>query len=126
MNNLSFFGNRVSKTRNIRYRYVYNELVRDMRLNPESPSIFYPPPFTSNCIPGIPKFNCSLNTKPVINPSINPSTPIRLSNIINNGQYYSRIQYANASANNPFTVNYLGRTEGQPGGSGSPPTNKLM
>jgi hypothetical protein len=34
------------------------------------------------------------------------------------------INYGNFYLGNPLSINYLGRTEGQPGGSGAPPKNK--
>ncbi len=33
------------------------------------------------------------------------------------------IRFGNGYLERPPTINYLGRTEGQPGGSGKPPTN---
>lgn len=37
-----------------------------------------------------------------------------------------RTVYAYDALYNPFIVNYLGRMEGQPGGSGMPPRNSLV
>jgi len=35
------------------------------------------------------------------------------------------IQYGSSYLNKPTIINYLGRTEGMPGGGGSPPKNKF-
>jgi hypothetical protein len=35
------------------------------------------------------------------------------------------VQYGNYYLGKPVQINYLGRTEGQPGGSGAPPRNKF-
>jgi hypothetical protein len=35
------------------------------------------------------------------------------------------VRFGNDHLKQPPTVNYLGRTEGQPGGSGKPPTNRF-
>ena len=120
-----YSGGRIAKTRTIHYRATYNKLRMEYDLNPDTVLYFFPPPFTSICKNGA-RYNCFVEPKPVNNPSVNPPTTFRLSNIINNGQCYSKIQYANASAVRPFYVNYLGRTPGQPGGSGSPPKNVLQ
>ena len=46
----------------------------------------------------------------------------RISIAVNN--YKSgRIQFGNFYLGQPLNINYLGRTEGMPGGSGKPPTN---
>jgi hypothetical protein len=34
------------------------------------------------------------------------------------------VQYGNFYLGEPLSINYLGRTEGQPGGSGMPPRNR--
>lgn len=57
-------------------------------------------------------------------PSTRISNNMRIAQIIN----YSRggnTQYGNFYLDQPLNVNYLGRMEGMPGGSGSPPTNKF-
>jgi hypothetical protein len=36
-----------------------------------------------------------------------------------------KLNYGNFYLGQPLSINYLGRTEGMPGGSGSPPTNKF-
>ena len=55
-------------------------------------------------------------------PSTRVSNNIRVSQIIN----YSRggkTQYGNFYLGQPLNINYLGRMEGMPGGSGQPPKN---
>jgi len=55
-------------------------------------------------------------------PSIKVSNSMRIAQIIK----YSKggnTQYGNFYLDQPLHVNYLGRTEGMPGGSGSPPIN---
>jgi hypothetical protein len=120
-----YSGGKVVKTRNTNYLYTYDKLRREYQVNPNVASFFYPP--IINCVGknGV-NYNCFVEPKPVINPSINTPTSIRVSNLIKNGVYYSKTQYANASERVPFSVNYLGRVQGQPGGSGSPPTNRLQ
>ena len=125
MSSFSNIGGRIAKTRYTQYPEIYNSLRKEYQLNPAAASYFFPPPLSSVCKNGA-KNNCFIQPKPVINPSTNPPTPRRLSNIINNSKYFSKVQYANASSGTPFYVNYLGRTPGQPGGGGKPPTNRLQ
>ena len=57
-------------------------------------------------------------------PSTRVSNNIRTSQIVN----YSRggkIQYGNFYLGQPLNINYLGRIEGMPGGSGEPPRNRF-
>ena len=57
-------------------------------------------------------------------PSTKVSNNIRTSQIVN----YSRggkIQYGNFYLGQPLNINYLGRMEGMPGGSGEPPKNRF-
>ena len=124
MSSFIFSGGKIVKTRETRFSETYNKIRREHRDNPNTASYFYPPPIQKVCKRGA-GYNCFVEPKPVVNPSSNPSTPLRVSNIVKNFQCYSKIQYANASEDTPFYVNYLGRTPGQPGGGGSPPTNRL-
>ena len=41
------------------------------------------------------------------------------------GRYGGITQFGNFYLGKPLSINYLGRTEGQPGGSGSPPRNSF-
>ena len=57
-------------------------------------------------------------------PSTRVSNNIRVSQIVN----YSRggkTQYGNFYLGQPLNINYLGRMEGMPGGSGQPPKNRF-
>jgi len=123
MSNFIYYGGHIPKTRTVRYGFIYNRLRNDYQVDPESASLFYP---TNDYIENNLKCICFKIPKPVIDPSTYPPAAIRLSNIIKNGQCYSKTQYANASVGRPFYVNYLGRTPGQPGGGGSPPKNVLQ
>jgi len=57
-------------------------------------------------------------------PSTRVSNNTRISYIINYSKG-GKIQYSNIYLGQPININYLGRTEGMPGGSGSPPVNKF-
>jgi hypothetical protein len=48
----------------------------------------------------------------------------RISGIINYSKG-GKSQYGNVYLGQPLNINYLGRIEGMPGGSGLPPTNKF-
>jgi len=57
-------------------------------------------------------------------PSIRISNSMRLAQIVN---FYKggKTQYGNFYLGQPLNVNYLGRMEGMPGGSGKPPLNRF-
>ena len=57
-------------------------------------------------------------------PSTKVSNNIRVSQIIKTS-LGGRTQYGNFYLGKPLQLNYLGRTEGMPGGSGSPPLNRF-
>jgi hypothetical protein len=57
-------------------------------------------------------------------PSTRVSNNTRISYIINYSKG-GKIQYSNIYLGQPININYLGRIEGMPGGSGSPPVNKF-
>jgi hypothetical protein len=57
-------------------------------------------------------------------PSIRVSKNIRTTRIINFTKG-GKTQYGNFYLGEPPNVNYLGRIEGMPGGSGSPPVNRF-
>jgi hypothetical protein len=66
--------------------------------------------------------------KPSCNPNgANYSRNLRISNILQNTTLNGRIQYGNTYLGtfDGFRLNYLGRTEGMPGGSGGPLKNKF-
>lgn len=55
-------------------------------------------------------------------PSVKVSNNVRVAQIVNYSKG-GKSQYGNFYLGQPLNVNYLGRMEGMPGGSGSPPTN---
>jgi hypothetical protein len=57
-------------------------------------------------------------------PSIRISNNRRISQIINFTKG-GTTQFGNFYLGQPLNVNYLGRTQGMPGGSGSPPVNRF-
>jgi hypothetical protein len=57
-------------------------------------------------------------------PSSRVSYNVRFSQIINSSKG-GKTQYGNLYLGQPININYLGRAEGMPGGSGSPPVNKF-
>jgi len=57
-------------------------------------------------------------------PSIRVSNNIRTSQIINFSKG-GKTQYGNFYLGQPLNINYLGRMEGMPGGSGEPPRNRF-
>jgi hypothetical protein len=79
--------------------------------------------------PNTTKLNCecvdSKYNKSVLG-SDSPSTRIsnnqRISQIVNFSRG-GKTQYGNFYLGQPLNINYLGRSEGMPGGSGAPPTN---
>jgi hypothetical protein len=54
----------------------------------------------------------------------NTSRAQRISQVINS-TIGGSVQFGNYYLGQPVVVNYLGRTEGQPGGSGAPPRNRF-
>jgi hypothetical protein len=57
-------------------------------------------------------------------PSTRVSNNIRISQIVNYSKG-GKSAYGNFYLGQPLNINYLGRIEGMPGGSGSAPTNKF-
>jgi hypothetical protein len=64
------------------------------------------------------------NTLGSLASSMPTSYASRLSQIVTSTKG-GRVQYGNSYLEQPINVNYLGRTEGMPGGSGAPPLNKF-
>ena len=124
MSNFYYAGKNINKTRKIQYNAVYNELRRNLNNDPTNYTFWYPYSEQKNkeCICDS---SVSGKNNPLINPSQNTSTVLRVSNILQNYTYYSKFQYANSSLGIMSRVNYLGKTQGQPGGSGMPPKNRL-
>lgn len=69
----------------------------------------------------------SNENKNLLKNNTNQSTAMRFANVINtNGLGNSKnTRFGNDYTNRPSLVTYLGKTEGQPGGSGAPPRNKF-
>jgi hypothetical protein len=99
-------GKKSNTERMIHYVAAYNALF------PNSPQL--------NC-------NCIDNTyNKFVLGSDSPSTRLSNNQIISQIVNYSRggkPQYGNFYLGQPLNINYLGRIEGMPGGSGSPPSN---
>ena len=75
---------------------------------------------TCYCIPD--KYD--KNTPGSDSSSIRVSYSTRMSQIVNSTKG-GKTQYGNFYLGKPLNVNYLGRTEGMPGGSGTPPLNRF-
>jgi hypothetical protein len=83
----------------------------------------------NNLFPNTEQLNCSCipdNYNKFTTGSDSPSTRVsnstRISQIINYSKG-GKTQYGNFYLGQPLNINYLGRIEGMPGGSGSRPTN---
>ena len=72
------------------------------------------------CSCKIPEFN--KNAMGTWSASYGVSYKTRISQTINKNRG-GAIQYGNAYLGQPINLNYLGRSQGMPGGSGKPPTN---
>lgn len=104
-------GNKSNSKRMINYNAVYNQL--------NANSLNKTVPLSCLCTPS--KYN-----KTVVgsnSPSTRISNNMRVSQIINYSKG-GKTQYGNFYLGQPLNVNYLGRLEGMPGGSGKPPSNK--
>lgn len=101
-------GSQNTTSRMITYVAEYNAV------NPNSPIT------SCLCIPN--KYD--KNTPGSESPSVNVSYPRRISQIINNSKGGTS-QYGNFYLGQPLNINYLGRLEGMPGGSGMPPLNRF-
>ena len=75
-----------------------------------------------NCVCVQDKYDKSLSFAGSDSPSVRLSNSMRLSQIVNFSKG-GRTQYGNFYLAQPLNVNYLGRMEGMPGGSGMPPKN---
>ena len=64
------------------------------------------------------------NTPGSDSPSQRVSYNTRIAYIINNSKG-GKVQYGNFYLGQPLMLNYLGRMEGMPGGSGMPPLNRF-
>jgi hypothetical protein len=68
------------------------------------------------------KFNKNISYAGSDSPSIRLSNNMRVSKLVNSYRG-GKTQYGNFYLGKPLIVNYLGRTEGMPGGSGTAPKN---
>ena len=80
------------------------------------------PNLASTCLCSKDKFD--KNTPGSDASSARVSYATRISQVINYSKG-GKPQYGNFYLGQPLNVNYLGRTEGMPGGSGSPPINRF-
>jgi hypothetical protein len=100
-------GGKSITSRMISYIALYNEL--------------YPGKAT-NCYCFAGKFD--KNTPVSDSPSQKASYAQRIAYVIRNAKG-GNVQYGNFYLGQPLNVNYLGRVEGMPGGSGMPPLNRF-
>jgi hypothetical protein len=70
------------------------------------------------------KFDKSLSYAGSDSPSVRVSNSMRVSQIVNFSKG-GKTQYGNFYLGQPLNVNYLGRTEGMSGGSGTAPKNRF-
>jgi hypothetical protein len=77
-----------------------------------------------NCVCVQDKYDKSLSFAGSDSPSVRLSNNMRLSQIVNFNKG-GKTQYGSFYLAQPLNVNYLGRTEGMPGGSGRPPKNQF-
>jgi hypothetical protein len=75
-----------------------------------------------NCVCLQDKFDKSLSFAGSDSPSVRISNNMRVSQVVNNYRG-GKTQYGNFYLGQPLNVNYLGRMEGMPGGSGTAPRN---
>ena len=64
------------------------------------------------------------NTPGSLSPALRVSSSIRISKLVNSTKG-GKMQYGNFYLGEQLNINYLGRIQGMPGGSGSPPVNKF-
>jgi hypothetical protein len=102
-------GGRRDTSRIIKYVALYNELYgKDGQIN------------TCYCIPD--KYD--KNTPGFDSPSMKVSYATRIAQVIQASKG-GKSQYGNFYLGQPLNINYLGRIEGMPGGSGAPPINRF-
>jgi hypothetical protein len=65
------------------------------------------------------------NTVGSDSPSIKVSNNMRIAQVITSAGLGGKLEYGSFYLCQPLQVNYLGRVQGMPGGSGSPPRNKF-
>lgn len=107
-------GNKSSAKRMINYNALYNEL----NFNSFNQNNSY----LQKCSCRSQEYN--KNVLGSDSPSTNVSNNTRVSQIINYSKG-GKTQYGNFYLGQPLNLNYLGRAEGMPNGSGKPPTNQF-
>jgi len=101
-------GSKSNSSRVINYVALYNHVF------PNSPKL--------KCVCINDKFNKEINGSDSADTRVSYNT--RISQIIKS-KLGGNTQYGNFYLGQPLTLNYLGRAEGMPGGSGSAPKNKF-
>jgi len=101
-------GGKQNTSRIINYVALYNTLFPNLEQ------------INCYCIPN--KYD--KNTPGSDSPSSKVSYSTRISQLINSTKG-GKTQYGNFYLGEPLNINYLGRIQGMPGGSGSPPVNKF-
>jgi hypothetical protein len=94
------------------YNFYYNSINKSSNIN----TLYNPA--TCVCIPD----NYDKSVPGSNSPSINVSNNVRISQIINYSKG-GKSEYGNFYLGQPLNINYLGRIQGMPGGSGKPPSN---
>jgi len=112
-------GKRSNMRKMIRYTAEYN-LYYDVNSKLNSSFNQYYNPKNCFCIPD----NYDKYVVGSDSPSIKVSNKQRIAQIINYSKG-GRSEYGNFYLGQPLNVNYLGRMEGMPGGSGMPPKNSF-
>ena len=100
------------------YNFYYNVINNLNATNANNTSNDFYGPLKCPCIPD----NYVKYVVGSDSPSIKVSNNVRIAQIVNYSKG-GKSQFGNFYLGQPLNVNYLGRIEGMPGGSGSPPTN---
>jgi hypothetical protein len=117
-------GNNTNKSRRVLYNAQYNYIRNMLNVNSQENAFYYPALQQQKEL----ECNCQLiNSVNITNSSTNSneSSAKRISKTIQRTGHNGKIQFGNSYLGNGFYINYLGRTPGQPGGSGQAPKNRL-
>ena len=106
-------GNNSNAKRIINYNAIYDELNANSFNQNDNTNC-------TKCLPVIYNKNVPLSDSP----SSRITNNARMSQIVNFSKG-GTIQFGNFYLGQPLQLNYLGRPEGMPGGSGQPPKNKF-
>jgi hypothetical protein len=123
--NTYYPGNNTNKSRRLLYNAQYNYIRNMLNVNSQENAFYYPALQLQDEL----DCNCELEkilniTNSSTNPNVSKTT--RVSKMIQNTRHRGKIQFGNSYLGNGFYINYLGRTPGQPGGSGQAPKNRLI